>query len=284
MKLLLLSFLILLTSLTHAQVTDVFGNKVPSKKNNSTQNIPSDYNRKDAHGLKQGKWVKYYSSGKTQYEVTFKNDKPIGEMVRFYPSGKTMAKINYQENGLGKADLYSSEGKLQAKGDYWGQKKHGEWQYFSSEGKVNSTEQYNKGVKDGVSIYYYANGNRSEEIEWKNNIKDGIWNEYYESGAIRSKAIYKNGNLDGDYWTYHENGKTDVQGQFVEGVEDGTWMVFSANGYFLYKIEYDKGKVLNQDSMDEKQMKMFKEFEENKGKLKDPENFKENPDEYIRGY
>ncbi len=284
MKLLLLSIFIALTFTTQAQVTDVFGNKVPAKKNTSTRGVPSDYNKTDANGLKQGKWVKYYESGKKLYEATFYNNQPIGEMIRYYPSGQEMAKINYEANGIGHAELFSAEGNMQAKGNYLVKQKHGLWQYFSANGKIKSTETYDKGIKNGITIYYYDNGNKAEEIEWQNGIQNGILNKYYESGSIRSKAIYKNGKIDGDYWTYHENRKTDVQGQFINGVEDGTWMVYSPNGYFLYKIEYDKGKVLNQDSMDEKQLKMFQEFEQNKGKIKDPENFKENPDEYIRGY
>ncbi len=266
----------------NAQVTDVFGNSIPSKPNKSKE-APTNRNQKDEQGRKQGYWEKRYNNGKLAYTVTFKDNKPIGIMTRYHFNGNKRVVIDYNENQFGKAKLFSEEGKLTAKGFYNGTKKDSTWEFFSPEGILYTKEHYKNGLKNGITSHYFKKGNIAEEVEWKDDIKDGIWKKYHENGQVKMTSAHKNGKIEGEYIVFYPNGKLEVQGKFIDGLEDGTWVIFTPAETIAYKIEYKEGRTLNEGDFDEKQKKMFEEFEKNKGKLKDPEEFRHNPDAYIRG-
>ena len=276
-------FLIFTVNQVNAQVTDVFGNSIPAKSGSNAKGVSKDHNQTDEQGRKQGYWERRYSNGKPAYTVTFKDDKPVGKMTRFYFNGNKKVVINYDENQYGDAELFSEKGKLNAKGFYKGTTKDSLWQFFSPEGILYTQEHYCDGKKNGISTYYYKRGNIAEEVEWKNDIKDGIWKKYHENGQLKMTSGYKDGKIEGEYVVFFPDGKIEVQGKFENGLEEGTWIVFTNLGTIAYKIEYKEGKTLNTEFFDEKQKELFLEFEKNKGKLKDPEEFKHDPDQYMRG-
>ncbi|SMO69475.1 Antitoxin component YwqK of the YwqJK toxin-antitoxin module [Saccharicrinis carchari] len=267
----------------NAQITDVFGNKVPIQQGANTKGVSSNFNQKDEQGRKQGYWEKRYSNGKPAYTVTFVDDKPVGTMMRYYFNGNKKVKIVYDENQYGAAELYSEDGKLTAKGFYDGTHKDSVWQYFSPQGILYTTESYKDSLKNGLTTYYYKDGSVAEEIEWKDDNKEGIWRKYHENGRLKMTSAHKNDHIEGEYILYYPNGKLELQGFFSDGLENGTWVVFTPGGTVAYKIEYKDGITLNADEFDEKQRKMFEEFDKNKGKIKDPEQFRHDPDQYMRG-
>lgn len=267
----------------NAQTKDVFGNSIPDKKESSTKGVSANYNRKDEKGLKQGYWEKRFSNGKPAYTVTFIDDKPVGTMTRYYFNGNKQVVIEYDENQYGKAETFGEDGKLTAKGFYIETAKDSLWSYFSPQGVLYSTENYKNGLKHGISAYYYKDGSMAQEIEWKDDAKDGIWNKYHENGQLKMKSAHKDDRMEGEYIIYSPNGKMEVKGLFTNGLENGTWLVYTPAGKVDYKIDYKDGKTLNTGMFDEKQRKIFEEFERNKGTLKDPEQFKHDPDMYLRG-
>ena len=268
---------------TNAQVTDVFGNNVPAMSGSKSKGVSKDHNKKDEQGRKQGYWERRYSNGKPAYQVTFKDDKPVGKMTRYYFNGNKKVIVNYDENQYGDAQLFDEKGKLTAKGFYNGTVKDSLWQFFSPEGALYTKEFYREGKKNGITTHYYKKGNIAEEIEWKEDVRDGVWRKYHENGQLKMTSGYKEGKIEGPYVVYFEDGKIEVQGQFKNGLEEGTWIVFTTLETVAYKIEYKEGKTLNTEFFDEKQRKLFEEFQKNKGNLKDPEEFKHDPDQYMRG-
>lgn len=277
-----LSFFFSITC-AQAQGTDVFGNSVPSQQSSKVKKAPAHQNQKDEQGRKQGYWVRRYSNGKPAYTVTFKDDKPIGEMTRFYFNGNKRVVVIYDENQYGKADLFDEKGKLSAKGFYKETQKDSVWQFYSPEGALYTTEFYIDGKKNGITSHFFKRGNVAEEIEWKEDIKHGVWKKYHENGQLKMTSSYVDGKIEGEYIVFFPDGKLEVQGKFENGLEEGTWVIFNPSGMVAYKIDYKEGKILNEDEFDEKQQKLFDEFEKNKGNIKDPEEFKHDPDQYMRG-
>jgi len=55
-------------------------------------------NQSDAKGLRQGKWLAKYPDGKTRYEGSFRDNKPVGEWKRYHENGKLKANLYYKEN------------------------------------------------------------------------------------------------------------------------------------------------------------------------------------------
>lgn len=279
---LVLAFIFSVT-VTQAQGTDVFGNTVPSKQASKASKVPANQNQKDEEGKKQGYWERRYSNGKPAYTVTFKDDKPVGVMTRFYFNGNKRVVVNYDENQYGVAELFDEKGKLSAKGFYKETEKDSAWQFFSPEGILYTTESYKDGKKNGVTSHYFKKGNVAEEVEWKEDVKEGIWKKYHENGQLKMTSAHVNDKMEGEYIVFYPDGKLEVQGKFENGLEEGTWVVFAPSGNVAYKIEYKEGKTMNADEFDEKQQKLFDEFEKNKGNIKDPEEFKHDPDQYMRG-
>ncbi|WP_165384753.1 toxin-antitoxin system YwqK family antitoxin [Sphingobacterium corticibacterium] len=48
-------------------------------------------------GVKEGPFKAYHPDGTLKWEVTFENDKPIGDWKYYYPDGKPMLTVNYDE-------------------------------------------------------------------------------------------------------------------------------------------------------------------------------------------
>ncbi len=285
MRIILFSFFLFTLFLQpiNAQTKDVFGNNIPDKKETITNGVSSKHNRTDEKGLKQGYWEKRFNNGKPAYTVTFIDDKPVGAMTRYYFNGNKQVLIQYDENQYGVAELFGEDGKLTAKGFYMETIKDSLWSYFSPQGILYTTENYKNGLMHGPTTYYYKDGSVSQEIEWKQGLKDGPWKKYHENGQVKLSSEHKDDKIEGEYIIYFPNGKPEIKGLFSNGLENGTWVVYAPDGKVAYKIEYKDGKTLNSDLFDEKQRKMFEEFEKNKGNLKDPEQFKHDPDMYLRG-
>lgn len=242
--------------------------------------INRNLNRKDEKGRKQGKWQKIYSNGKKAYTANFIDDRPVDSMVRYHMSGKVQAIVAYNKTGsFGKAELFNEKGNLIAKGNYIeSNKKDSIWTYFKPNGELASFETYNKGLKHGKSVVYFPNGKISEEIMWMNDLKDGPWIQYFENGEIRMKTQHKQDKMHGMYVFYFENGIAEIKGFYADGLEDGKWTFYNTDGSIADEIEYERGTPKNKELLEKKEQKYLEQLEKNKDKLKDPEDYLNNPD------
>jgi len=256
----------------------------PQKKNNNVGlNITTQkVNQTDANGMKQGLWTKKYKNGVVAYKVYFKNNKPVGEYKRYHENGKLYALLNYREKSdTASAKLYDEEGVLIAKGTYLGKKKINKWTFFSKK-LIIRKETYTDGKKNGVSQTFYKNGNVSEEQHWKDDVENGVWRQYFENKKVKLEMRIDNGKRNSAYYKYYPSGKFEIKGRYINDLMEGTWEYFDIKGKVVKKIEYIKGKAQNQDELDKEEQEYFEKIEENKHRLLDPANFRNDPTKYMK--
>ena len=282
MRQLLLALLILISSITFGQEFDIWG--VPTGKAKTSQKITKENapNAVDANGNKQGKWIKY--NGNTLiYKGTFKNNKPVGEFLRYYPNGKLKAKQNFGaiNDGSSFAQLYNNEGKLFAKGKYIGTLKDSVWTYFSSKGTILLKQTYTQDTLNGLHKKFFTSGKLYETVNYHKGIKEGEVKRYYEDGQIRLKASYSNDLLNGQYTTYYPNNKPEMRGNYKAGRKEGIWSIYNENGIVYMSQTYTNGELKNRAEINAKQQQQFELYEEKAGTFQDPQNYLNNPMEYI---
>ncbi|MCF6242806.1 MAG: toxin-antitoxin system YwqK family antitoxin, partial [Bacteroidales bacterium] len=230
-------------------------------------------NQVDEQGRKQGFWTKKYRNGVTAYEVTFKDDKPIGEYKRYHENGKLYAFLIYDDKGdWADAKLYDEDGELIGEGKYYGKLKDGLWKYYDKGAKV-AEENFTMGKKNGQSKTYFRNGQMSEEKNWKDNVENGVWRQYYENGKKRLETKIDMGVRNSVYYVYYQNGRLKIRGQYKNDLMDGKWIYYDTDGKVLKEIVYHNGKAENEDELEKEEQEIFKQFEINKKRQMDPKDY-----------
>jgi antitoxin component YwqK of YwqJK toxin-antitoxin module len=200
-------------------------------------------NKKDAKGLKQGKWQKSYANGKIKYTGQFVNDTPLGTFYYYYDNGKVEA-INIfdaKTKGLAHNTFYHDNGNVQSQGNYINQLKDSTWEYYSFDKHLIAQETYIGGKVTGVSKKFYLNGKLSEETNFVNGLENGNWRAYFPSGALKDEATYAKGEIEGKSTSYFETGKEYCSGYYKHGIRIGTWLYFKENGALERKAVYKNG-------------------------------------------
>ena len=254
----------------------------------SQENNKETINFTDVKGLKQGKWEKIYPNGNTAYSAFFVNDRLVGEMIRFHENGQLMATVKYDEQGIeGFGILYNEKGQKIAEGGYKGTNKEGEWFFFNDAGQLISKEIYVNNKRHGKTESYYPNGDILELGFRKEDMKVGDEIHYYPEGSQRLRISYRILNnrsvMHGPYIVFFDNGNKEIEGKYLYGKPDGEWVFYKQDGEIDYKIQYINGVLKDSSFLDKRQEERFKEFEENRGKLKDPQDFTDDPDGYMMG-
>ncbi len=239
-------------------------------------------NQTDAQGRKQGFWTKKYRNGVTAYEVTFKDDKPVGIYKRYHENGKLYALLNYDDKGeWADAKLYDEDGDLIGEGKYFGKIKDGLWTYYDKGVKV-AEENYKMGKKNGTSKTYYKNGQVSEEKNWTDDVENGVWKQYYDTGKKRLETRIDMGVRNTVYYVYYPNGRLKIRGKYNNDRMDGKWVYYDKNGDVLKEIIYKNGKAENAEILEKEEQELFKQFEINKKRLLDPKDYINKPYEYMK--
>ncbi|MEI7423041.1 MAG: hypothetical protein WCK18_13140 [Prolixibacteraceae bacterium] len=227
-------------------------------------------NKTDSRGMKQGKWIGKYPDGTLKYEGKFFNDKPIGEWKRYHENGKLKAQMSYYPNSeRAFASLFDTDAKLYAKGVFENTLRDSIWNFFSAE-KVVLTESYHLGKKEGTSKAFDQKSQLISEKEWKNDMLDGKSTEFYPNGQKRSEITFSGGAKNGLALFYDQDGAKTVEGNYKEDLSEGEWKFFEKEGKVKYKIQYDKGNILNSAALDSLQLNEFKKFDKLKGKIPEP--------------
>jgi antitoxin component YwqK of YwqJK toxin-antitoxin module len=237
-----------------------------------------EINQTDEKGRKQGLWRKVYPNGVTAYEVQFKDDKPVGTMLRYHPNSRKMAELKFNEDGsYAKAKLYDEQESLIAKGFYAGEKKDSLWKYYKNDFLVQ-TENYNQAVLHGEMKAYYPNGQVYDLRQMENGKENGVWEKFYQNGEPMLKGVVKDDKLEGSFLRYFPDGSIEEKGQYKNDLKTGEWEYYTEDGK-KHTITYKNGKAENADETELKQSEKYQKQIENR--LKDPENFKNRPYEYI---
>jgi antitoxin component YwqK of YwqJK toxin-antitoxin module len=216
------------------------------------------------------------------YEGRFANDKPVGDWKRYHDNGKLQATIAYSEKSDSAfATLFDLTGTKIAEGAYINQVKVGTWKYFTG-GKLVSEDQFSDGVKNGVSRRFYSSGKVLEYSELKAGKKHGQYVAYFENGQPYLEVAWANDQREGACRSYFENGKTELEAAYLAGQRHGEWKYFNDKGELLFTLKYQNGELLNPNVLDSVQNQKLNQMDQNKGKIVDPEQFIQNPEEYLR--
>ncbi|MCP4310918.1 MAG: hypothetical protein GY790_06615 [Bacteroidetes bacterium] len=214
-------------------------------------------NQLDENGKKRGPWRVEYPNGKTLYEGTFIDGRPVGLLTRYYNTGAVRAKMMFDPQAdRSHAELFYKGGKKAAEGAYAGKDKDSVWIYYSDyDGTVRIRESYTEGKINGKSIRYYPNGQVSEEVSWVMDSKDGPWLQYFEGGEPRLKGSYRDNMLNGLYEVWFSEGGLLMSGEYVDDKSEGTWSYYDDKAKLLYTLEYKDGQAVDQ----EKYMKLMQD-------------------------
>jgi antitoxin component YwqK of YwqJK toxin-antitoxin module len=211
--------------------------------------MTSGQNRLDEQGRKTGPWKVEYPNGKTQYEATFLDGKPVGMMVRYYENGTVSAQMMFDStSSRSYARLYHRNGLPAAEGWYEGKEKDSVWTYYSElDGTLRIREPYVDGSLNGTVRRYYPGGTVSEEVTWSENKKSGPWKQYYEDGTLRLESGYEANLLQGPYRVYYPDSTVKIDGAYLASKSEGQWTYYDDSGEILYQIEYRNGMAVDQE-------------------------------------
>ena len=283
-KLLLAFAFLLLSGVIHAQ----FFKKPEAQQRKEAEKpeLPEGYeNRTDDQGRRQGKWMKFHPNGNPAYKATFEDGTPVDTLTRYYPDGSKYVEIVFDDNGLwGRGKFFSQEGDMLAEGRYLNMEKDSVWRFYDKKGNLTSKEVFEDDVRHGKSRIFFDDGTIAAEVTYKNGKKDGREKRFYHDGSPRVYITHKDGKKHGSYKVFYTNGEEEIEGRYNNDRRDSTWVFYDASGYVNYKIEYENGEPVNKDQLDSLQREKFERFERNRKRLKDPEQYRNNPEEYIQGF
>lgn len=243
----------------------------------------SNINRLNDRGQKTGLWITFDDNGHKIYEGHFLEDHPIDTLTRFYPDGSIKAIMVYDSTGSRvEASLYDEEKHLRATGKYINRMKNGTWDFYGGSGHPIFRINYENDTVSGKSERYFANGRIMEKTSWEKNKMHGLQEIFNENGDKITEHYYKNGNLDGKYIVYNDNGAIAVIGYYKDDLKDGEWVYFKENGEKDYTLIYAGGELQNPDILDQRQMKVFEQYEKNRQLIKDPEMYTSDPQSYLK--
>lgn len=246
-------------------------------------NLPDKPNKTDVKGLKQGEWAKKYPNGQYMYTANFKNGKPIGKVTRYDEYGHKTAELTYKtQSDTVKVVFYHNNGKVQARGQYVNDLREGLWRTYNEEGVLVETASYSKNKLHGKRCYYFSNGALWSVCTWADSLRNGSFIRYFPSGAKEIEATFHGDVLDGQYKSWGSDGKLSSEGTYRMGVTVGKWHLRYADANVEGDIIYDsRGQITNTDEADSLFMKRDQYYQKNVGKFKDPEDYMNNPEEFL---
>lgn len=279
-----LLILVLLTGIgisVQAQV-GLFEKPEASRKKEKIEN-PYE-NRRDEKGRRQGDWMRFHPNGKPAYKARFKDDQPIDTLTRFYKNGKKFVEIVFEEQtNRGKGKFFSEQGDLLAEGFYLNMQKDSIWRFYDEDGNLKSKEMFQFDKREGKSKVFFDSGQSASEVNYEKGKKHGVEKRYYPDGKLRVSLTYQNGQLDGLYSVFFEDGQKEIEGYYKNNMRHETWTFYDARGNKRFSLMFDNGELQNEELLNEMEREEFRRYEENRKRLKDPENFRGRPEEFIRG-
>lgn len=183
-------------------------------------------NRVDKQGLKQGKWIKYYSNTKNPiYEGEFKDDKPVGLFTYYSQDGKISARMMHLSDRRTRVEFYHKNGNVLSDGFYYNQLKDSTWYNYAQSGEISSIESFKQDKLHGPSIFYY------------------LENDNAQNPAIMRKSFYLEGQIHGIYQEFFKSGKLKLEGEYAHGIPLGTWKEYSNLGQLSKSYKFKMGKI-----------------------------------------
>lgn len=231
----------------------------------------------DGIGNNYGEWKYYYENGSLKEINNYKDGKEDGKNIKYYKNGQLKFEGQHIEGDrYGKFIWYKEDGKIKEAIELQRDSKYeialGKWKYYDN-GQLKSVELYRR--EELVEWkYYYDNGQIKELKQFYKQKRTGAWKYYYKSGELRRLANYNNDMPQGEFKLYHKNGQLyktqiwknnrklieinscfDANGNTLDigTLKAGAGIVneYDANGNLINKVEYIKGRPINNKSIDD---------------------------------
>ncbi len=241
-------------------------------------------NYMDINNKKQGKWIKYYDSGKIRYKGQFLNDIPTGTFMFYHSNGKIKSLMNYDDEGASTCEIFWKTGNNAAKGSYnVNRDRIKEWKIYFEDGTLASIINYNLlGEPDGnIKMYYPDTKQLVLDCNYKNGDKVGDYKKYFPTGIPQELGPYAD-NLKHGYWKFYSpEGVLEEEGSYINGKREGEWIRYTDDqGTDTVNFVMDRA-----DNYDE-QMQEWRDKQEwakeNQHLFKQPENYLDNPIEFFK--
>lgn len=206
------------------------------------------------NGLRNGKSISYFASGKVLLEYTFENDLREGPWVEYFENGKIKSEGSSHAGEFdGPFSLFLPSGTPNITGSYVKGVKDNIWIHFNKDGTIKLTTKYDKGVEvasrreNGEFTEYFDSGIPKAYYEFENGKKNGPFREFFDQGEWVQEAMdepqpgggiqfkeklvntqvlregdYLEGNLEGPVTYYDERGRIIRIENYVDGVLEST--------------------------------------------------------------
>ncbi|MCI0382332.1 MAG: hypothetical protein L0207_04700 [Chlamydiae bacterium] len=221
-------------------------------------------------GLLDGEQRSFYTGGKTQTIVQYKDGKLHGMKALWDEEGNIVEEAWYENDRLnGKFFEKAKDGK-EIVFHYKDNKKDGLHEIFfpphpqfgkmkaleihfqndlpegdvieySQEGKIISITPYHQGKKHGIAKVFLPEGSLFMTLGFANDLTHGEMLQYFPNGKIYKNCQFVNGNKEGEEKTYFINGKLAALVFLKNGKQDGLYQEWNQNGILIFEGEYKEG-------------------------------------------
>jgi hypothetical protein len=151
----------------------------------------------------------FFASGQMRSNIGFENDKCFGKGTYYYQNSQ-IREIFFCRSGLwhGKAEFYSTDGKLLAKENYVKGNVTGVTKFYYPNDVIKETVTFVLGKRNGPAKVYDKKGRLKTGGSFLNDKLHGEVTDFYLSGKKKTVFVYDNGVLIKKL-TYKKNGKLD---------------------------------------------------------------------------
>ena len=84
-------------------------------------------------------------------------------------------------------------------------------------------------------------------------------------------SYYENGIQHGCFNVFFKNGEPRIVGRYENNQRHGPWLYYDEEGNQSLSLEYNMGKLLNEEALNKRDQEFFDDMEKNIGKIKEPE-------------
>ena len=204
---------------------------------------------KDGYSYREGKWERWYKSGKLRSTVFYRYDFLVGEGIYYSPDGSFEYSKNYGDSSK-VIPFKDSEGYIIGNvnpGNHYPE--DGLWTY---EGPfVTIKTNYRDWRRNGLHQEWTSgNGKILVEGNYHNGKKHGVWINYHQSAlnydnstGIKSyETTYINGKKNGIIVKYYQTGNKEYEGRMDGDQKIGQWKYFSNDGILKESIDCNSQK------------------------------------------
>ena len=180
-------------------------------------------------GKKTGVYKEYDLDGNLILELTYKGEEIISYKT-MDKTGKVLSEGTKEKKEL-EYKGYHLNGELSVSGNYYKDKRVGNWKYYNQYGVLKKEINYNdEGKLEGTSKWYFDNGQVETIKKFKDDKLHGYFVDYYRNGNIFKHGWFNEGETIGEWRYYYRNGTLKTTKYFLEDEVHGEVLTYDEKG------------------------------------------------------